>query len=111
MSHRWLSSVFSRPRSPGRCQRQERSLYVESLESRVLLAGDVFADVVLDYAQGSGVGDATQAPPYGNGNPAAALGAPEFDATSGLGLYVSLGNSGSISCSCSRPASTRRSPQ
>jgi len=51
--------------------------------------GDPYADVVVSYTPGDGVGG-------GNNNPEGALGAPEYSSTSGSGLFVSLGRGGSI---------------
>jgi len=57
---------------------------------------DPYADAVISYTPGPGVGNASQAPPNGNDNPDAALGAPEYNSTSGAGFFVSLGDGGSI---------------
>ena len=47
---------------------------------------DLYADAVISYVEGPGVGEATQAPPNGNDDPGAALGTPEHSAQSGSGL-------------------------
>ena len=51
--------------------------------------GDPYADAVIVYNEGPGVSN-------NNDNPNGALGAPEYNSTSGSGLFVSLGNGGSI---------------
>lgn len=57
---------------------------------------DDYCDAVVSYTQGPGVGGPGDAPPNGNDNPDAALGAPEGDSTSGNGLFVSLGMGGEL---------------
>jgi len=59
-----------------------------------LVTGDPWADDVIDYSPGNEVGTA-----YlweSNANPEAALGAPEYIAEGGSGLFVSLGAYGSV---------------